>query len=178
MTAGEEMSKAERIELAKVVRMRARVARSEVDARRAELLADAEAALAAEYDAADPRWAEVTAAAQAAVAEADAQVERLCTELGVRPEFRPRLALAWHARGVNGIEKRRTELRKVAATAADAAAKRARATIDAEEARLCTELAARALTTGEARSWLEALPAAVELMPPLTLAELEAQVAP
>jgi hypothetical protein len=61
------ITKAERAELAKIIRLRAKVARSAVAQRQAELLAEVEAQLSAVYSRDDDAWAEITQAAKLAV---------------------------------------------------------------------------------------------------------------
>jgi hypothetical protein len=169
-----EMTRADRTELARVVRMRSKVARNGIEARQAELLVEFETQLAADYEFDDARWAAVTAAAKRAVAEADAEVAAACEELAIPSDFRPRLGLEWYGRGKNASARRRAELRKVALTRLDAAAKVARAAIDQSELDACTDLAAGALQSEEARAWLGRLPTVEQLMVPLHLADVEA----
>jgi hypothetical protein len=170
-----DMTKADRDELRRVVRMRAKVAHNGIEARRAELLADFEAQMAAKYDFDDARWSEITATAATAIREGDRQIADICGEVGIPEEFRPRLALSWRDRGENAVAGRRAELRKVAATRLDALAKAAKVSIDRAELDACTDLAAGALQTDEARAWLERQPTIDQLMPPLDLAEMEAR---
>ena len=74
------------------------------------------------------------------------------------------------------VKGRRNELRNVAAKRLDAQAKAAKVEIERAETALLGELAAAALTTDEAKAWLERLPSIAELMPRLRLVELEAEV--
>lgn len=101
------MTRREREDLAKVARLRARVARSAIVQREAELLADVEAQLAVEYASTDEAWADITKGAVEAVAEADRQVAALCRERGIPEEFRPGLNVSWYARGRNAEASRR-----------------------------------------------------------------------
>jgi hypothetical protein len=168
------MTRAERTELAGVVRLRAKVARADVDARKAELLADFEAQLAARYQVSDARWNEIANEAQRAVDAADAKIASVCTEFSVPPEFRPGLSLSWHGRGENAFAGRRAELRKVATSRLDAQAAAAKAEIDRREASLRADLAARGLVTLEAQEWLAQLPnVAEQLLPRLDLSQIE-----
>jgi hypothetical protein len=167
------MTRAERDDLAKVARLRAKVARTAVVQREAELLADVEEQLSAQYAFADDAWAEITTGAAAAVAEADRQVAALCRERGIPEEFRPGLNLNWYGRGSNAVPARRAELRKVAQARIAAAGKGAKAAIEAREAEVLTELLAGGLTSQAARSFLESIPTAAALMPALQVRELE-----
>jgi hypothetical protein len=170
---GEPMTRAEREELLRLLRAHERMAKSDVDARRAALLADFEEQVAAIYKSNDDRWATITEAAQRAVAEADQAIAAACTEAGIRPEFRPRLELMWYGRGENAVAARRGELRKVASTRLDAAAKRAKTEIERAALSLRTDLATRALVTAEAQDWLARMPTLESLLPPLQLEEIE-----
>lgn len=169
------ITKAERGELAKIARLRARVARTAVAQREAELLADVEAQLSATYSFDDATWADVTAAAKAAVASADAEVARRCAELGVPAEFRPSLFLHWWDRGENAVSKRRAELRKRAQTRIAAEGLAAKAAIERVEAEVLTSIYVGALDTAAAHEFLASIPTAESLMPPMRLAELEAR---
>jgi hypothetical protein len=170
-----EMTKGERDELAKVVRMRAKVARDDVDALKAERLADFEQQLATQYEARDERWRDLVTMAQQACAEAQAELDRRCEAAGIPQRFRPSLSVGWRERGENIDSKRRTELRRVAQTRLEADAHQAKVEITRREAVLRGELAARGLSSREAREWLERLPTVEALLPALRLAEIEAE---
>jgi hypothetical protein len=168
-----ELTKSERAELGQAVRLHARVARARLDARKAELVADFEEQLAAEYQFDDARWDEITRGAKEAVSEADAKVAAVCAAVGIPAEFRPKLRISWYERGESGIADRRAELHQVAKTRIDAMVKAARAEIDAEEARKRVDLIARGLTSEEGRAFLDDLPTIEDLMPRLDLKELD-----
>jgi len=173
---GAAMTSRERRDLAQLVRRREKVAKSATRQRAAELTADVEAQLSAEYGQDDARWATVTAAARVAVAKADAEVERICVEIGVPPEFRPGLHLGWYGRGQNASASRRNELRRVATTRIEALEAAARAEIERRSVEVQTELLAGGLTSSDARAFLLAMPGAEQLMPTMPLGELEAAV--
>jgi hypothetical protein len=168
------MTRQERDELAGVVKMRARVAKAAVAGREADLLAGVEAQLSAVFQADDQAWAAITADAQRVVDEADARIAERCQALGIRPEFRPSLHLGWWGRGVNASKERRAELRKLAQARIAAAGRKAKLAVDQWAAERLTVLVAGALESADAREFLAALPTPEALMPPLTVAELEA----
>jgi hypothetical protein len=172
--APEPMTRAERAELAKLLKLRARVAKEDVNTREAHLLADFEAQMASRYDSRDEAWADVTAAAKKAVEEADAEVAKRCRELGIPAEFRPGINCSWYGRGENADRSRRVELRKVAQTRLAANARAAKVEIDRTIAELLTQLTAGALESGSARDFLDAMPSIDQLLPPLALRELVA----
>lgn len=167
------ITRAERDQLSRLVRQRARVAKAGIEQRQAELLADVEEQLAAAYASDHEAWAEITAEAKEAIRRADAAVAEKCRELGIREEFRPSIRMDWWSRGENGSRERRQELRKVAQTRIAALAKAAKVQIDRDALERETELVAGALTSAEAKAFLESMPTVEALMPPLALAELE-----
>jgi len=170
------MNQRERTDLAALVRRREKVAKTATKQRAAELLADVEEQLAATYKRDAEHWAEVTAAAEQAVAAADAAVARKCRELGIAAEFRPSLHLSWYGRGENGSRDRRAELRRVAATRVAAMEQAARAEIERRSVDVQTKLLAGGLESGAAQAFLESMPTADQLMPALAVADLEAAV--
>jgi hypothetical protein len=110
----EMMSKAERDELAKVVRLRVRVTKASLETIAADRRADVERQLSAEFKADDDAWRALTAETKRMVQEANAQLGRTCEELGICERFRPTLGLYFSDRGENAVVARRTELRKLA----------------------------------------------------------------
>lgn len=173
-----EMTRAERNDLMGVVKLRARVARTQVAQHEARLLAQVEEELSAVYSSREEAWRDVTVEAARHVEEADAKIAAICRDRGVREEFRPRLSLAWYGRGANADRERRGELRKLAQARIAAAAKEAKATIEAKSADVLTELVAGSLESEDARKFLETIPTPDQLMPPVTVAELEALAPP
>jgi hypothetical protein len=161
------MHKSERLELGRVVRLRAKVAKASVDQRQKELLADVERQLSAVFEFDDEVWADITRRAEGAVRQADEQIARICRERGVPDNFRPGLHLSWYDRGENAARSRRVELRKLAQTQIEAAASAARAAIEAKAAEVLTALIGGGLESAEARAFLESIPTAEHLMPPV-----------
>lgn len=164
-----EMTRAERLELTKIVRQRARLAKDDVNARQAQILADAEAALARRFKEDDQAWAEITAEARDHLREVQAKIEAKCAEMGVPVNFRPTAGMYWMSRGENADPKRRAELRKVVQSQAEASAKSARLEIDRQSVALQEQLMAGALESTAARDFLAALPTPEALMPALAI---------
>jgi len=171
----ERMTAADARELATVVRMRARVAREDAELRGAQLIADFEEELAAEYPANDPRWAELTAEAEEAVRRADAELAARCKKLGIRPEFRPNLSVSWYSSGENAYHDRRATLRAAAKARVAAMVKQAKLSIARSETEARSTIAERMLTTNEAKGLLEAIPTVEVLLPTLALRAVEAE---
>lgn len=170
----EKLTRGERDDLAKVARLRARTAKSHIAVREAELLADAEAQLAATYNFCDEDWRHITEAAQAAIRAADEQVAEICRQRGIPEQFRPHLYFWWQGRGENAVAGRRAELRKVARANIAAQGRTAKLLIEARESEVLTELLAGGLTSMAAQQYLESIPDPAKLMPPQTIAALEA----
>jgi uncharacterized protein YlxP (DUF503 family) len=169
MSAGTGMTVAERLELCKQVRQRAKVAKLDVIALAARHIADIEKQLTATYSSNNPAWAEVTAKARKLVAEADAEVAAMCTAMGILPEFRPRLNVDWYQRGENAIKERRAELRRAAQAELDSRVKLAHAEIERHSLRQSTELSAGLISSDEARAFLASMPSIDDLLPPVML---------
>lgn len=167
------MTKGEREELRRLVNERARLAKARIEQRQAELLADAEEQLAAQYHFDHEAWKEVTATAAKAVEHADQLIAEKCRELGIREEFRPSISLSWYSRGENGNSKRRAELRKVAQTRIAALGRRAKNDIDTAALERREALALGALESAEAQAFIASMPTVEALMPTLDIAELE-----
>ncbi len=173
--AGPTLTKAERADLQKVARLRARVARSAIGTREAELVAQMEAELSATYPQNDPRWDDIAKAAREAVASADSQIARLCTEAGIPAEFRPGMNVYWSGRGENGSRDRRAELRKLGTAEIQAAGLTARAAIDRAELGALERIVSDGLTSEAAQRCLASIPTADELMAAPAVSELEAK---
>jgi len=167
------MLKTERDELAKVVRLRARVAKADVDQRQAQLLADVEGRLAASFDAHDEVWADLTMLADEGIRKLDDELARRCDELGVSLEFRPFLRVQWYGRGANAEQARRAELRKVAERQLEASGRKAKLEVDKRTAELLTALHTDGIDSEKARNFLAAMPSIEQLMPKIQIPELE-----
>lgn len=172
----ERMTTAERTELARLARLRAKVAKSEVDARVATCLTKFDAQLAASYSRYDKHWATLTAEAEAAVERADAELAKRCRELGIPEAFRPSLDLSWYGRGENGDKDRRAELRRVAQHLLDLQARRGKLEIERKEAQIIGNIVEAGLTSADAKALLGNLPSVQQLVPELALAEVESKV--
>jgi hypothetical protein len=168
MSASARMSRAEQDNLLRLGRLNVTGAKASAKARTAELIADFEMRLAADY-AFDQRevWAKLTAQANAAVKELDAKLAEDCRKLGIPPNMRPSLHLSWHGRGENASKDRRTELRRVALSRAVGLERAAVEAIEAGGRKFATAVLTASLNSAEARELLTALPTAESLMPAL-----------
>lgn len=165
------MSKGEREQLLRVVRLRAKIAKDDVNARQAQILAHGETALARQFAEDDQAFADLTADARAYMAEVKEKIDARAAELGIPATFRPTMNAYWFNRGENADPKRRAELRRVLQAQAEATARGAKLEIDRWSADLQGAIIAGGLAS-DARELLEQLPTAEALMPPLKLPEL------
>lgn len=165
----EGMSRRDREELAKLVRRRERVAKSDARERAAQIRADAEEQLATIFRADDVRWAEAVKVAQSAVEDANAVIDRHCDEAGIPQDFRPRLRFGWSDRGSNRDVARRAELRRVMETRVAALEKQAFTEIERRSLDIQTALMAGGLDSEAARTFLESMPTTEALMPGLSV---------
>ena len=170
----QRMSAAERGELGKLLRLRGKVAQADLRARGAEQLAIVEQQLSARYGAGHAAWAEVTAAAEAAVKAADAEIAERCKALGIPAAFRPGISLGWYSRGENAEASRRTELRMLAKAEIDARVKRAAVEVDRSVASLTGQLVAGAIQSADGRAFLDCLPSIDALLTPPSIEAIEA----
>jgi hypothetical protein len=167
------MNRTERLELTKIVRQRAKLAKDDVAAREAQILADAEAALSARFKEDDDAFRDLMVEARAYMAELKAKLDARCAELGIPAEFRPSAELYWFRRGENASKERRSELRMAVRTQAAASGKKAKLEIDRQSVGLQEQLMAGGFESVEATQFLAALPSAEDLMPALQLPAIE-----
>lgn len=174
------MSKGEREDLQRLVRQHQKALVSNAKLRSKELLADFENEMAAEYAFDDDEvWAQAAKAAEAVVAKAQKQVEARCLELRIPERFAPSLRLSWNNRGYdNLVEKRRTELRRVAKSRVEALEQRALVDIETASVNLQTDIAIAGLTSELARDFVKRLPTVESLMPALSYGELAGEADP
>jgi hypothetical protein len=172
------MTKGERQDLQRLVRQRAKLEKAGVAQRRAELWADFEAQLQAEYAFdQDEVWKAAHELAEEVLADANKKVAERSAELGIPKRFAPRLVMGWHRGGTPMVGKHRNELRKLATSKLDAMEKAAKTEIERASVDAQTALVAEGLTTEKASGFLESLPSTGSLMPQLDLAEVRGLLA-
>lgn len=167
-----ELLRRDRDDLVRIAKMRAKIARSEIEGRKAELLAEVERQLAAKYEFDDHRWADVTRQAERAIAETNERIRQVFTDADIPIEFAPGVTLGWYSRGETASKERRAELRRCAERELDAKGKVAKVAIDRAEAEVITDLLAVTMAD-EAKGRLEAMPTVAELLVAPSVAELE-----
>lgn len=170
------MTSAERRELSTLANQRARLSKAMIAQRRAEVLADFEKQMAREYDwSEDGTWEEAVKLVEEVAAKATEMVEKRVAEMGIPKQFAPSLHVSgqWVRRGENITTGRRVELRRVATTRLDALEKQAKVAIDVALLNTQTQLLSDGLETDAARSFLESMPTADELLPRLDMSEIK-----
>jgi hypothetical protein len=168
------------VRLGRLVRQREKVLKSAAKQRSAELIADFENQMGAEYSFdQDEVWAVAAQAAKREVAKAQERVAARCAELGIPKRFAPSLGLHWTGRGYdNAIERRKAELRKMATSRVEAIERKAITEIEMQCLEAQTQLALAALTSQAARSFIDKLPDIETLMPRLSFAEIAGEAEP
>jgi len=172
------MTRAERMELTKIVRQRAKVAKDDVTAREAQVLADAEAALSARFKEQDEAWRDITSEVRRYMAEVQEKIDARCAELGIPVNFRPGYATGWVSRGENADPIRRAELRKAVQAQAAASGRKARLEIDRQAVNIQEQIMSGALVSAGAREFLASLPTPEQLMPALELPAITGRTNP
>ena len=163
------MNRADRDDLIRLARSRARLAKLKASEREKVLLSEVEDLLAAEFEARDQIWADAVAIAEDAAAKANDVIAARCADLGIPAEYAPKLILHWAARNPEtaGTPARRAELRRLALARLSALVASAKTQIDEQLLEVETALIAGGLASDDAREFLAAMPTAEMLMPPL-----------
>ena len=178
--AAAAIGKSEREDLQRLVRQREKVLKSAAKQRSAELLADFENQMGAEYAFDDDAvWEQATKAAEREVSKAKAQIAARCRDLGIPERFAPTLELGWQHRGYdNLIDARKKELRRMAQTRVEAIERKAITDIEVSCLEAQTQIAIAGLTSQTAKQLLESLPAIEVLMPRLSFQEVSGEAEP
>jgi hypothetical protein len=174
------MLKGEREDLQRLIRQREKVLKSAAKQRSAELLADFENQMGQQYAFdQDEVWEQATKCAEREVQKSQKLVAARCRELGIPDRFAPELSLHWYGRGHdNSIEKRKRELRTMAATRIEAIERKATTDIEMNCLAAQEQVALAGLTSDAARLFIEKLPGIETLMPRLSFAEVAGEAEP
>lgn len=171
---GVPMTKAEREALAKLVRQRERLAKTGAAERSAALLADFEQQADRVYSwNEDAVWGNALRAAQAEVAKAQKIIADRCLELGIPAPFAPTVSMGWHQQRA-AVSSERAKMRNVAKRRIEQIEASARTAIERASVSAQEALLVGALSSDAARMFAEALPSVEELMPALSMADLQA----
>jgi len=168
------MTRHDRDALAKNARLTEKVAKTGLVMRAAVLRAEFEKQLNARYSFNQRDvWKKAYALAQDAVAKANEAVAKESIKLGIMPEFAPRVCIGWDGEGERAVKERRAQLRQVAVAHIDAMAKEGKFKIEQSSLDVQTKLLAEGLESDDAKKFLESMPTPEQLMPPLSLDEIE-----
>lgn len=168
------MTVKERDALREHLRALVRVGKAEVDKLAAIRRAEAEQELSREFKAEDELCRDLVRIADEAASTADAELARRCQERGIRESFRPRIQMYMSNRGDNSYSPRRAELRKLAIAHIDAMAAEGKYALEKWQVDRQAELLGGVLQSSEAQGFFASLPTAETLLPPLTLAQIDA----
>lgn len=163
-----KMTKSERDDLVRLVKQREKVAKSAAEQRSAVMLADFEREVSAlhPFDQ-NEVWEAAWKAGAEAAKKASEMVAEEAKKLGIPEEFRPKLSINWHERGLSAYKSRREELRKLAQAEIAAMEKTAKVQIEARSIEAQTEVIRNGLTSEAAIAFLESLPPVETMMPAL-----------
>lgn len=170
----EIMTRADRTTLISIAKKRERLAKSEAKARSAQLMADFEQQLDRRYSFDENSvWEAATKLAEAAVADAKQQIANECERLGIPKEMAPSLHMNWYDRGRNATSQQRVEMRRLAGTQIEALQNAAISAIERQSLETQEKIMVGGLSTDDARLFLEAMPSAQDLMPELTMENVD-----
>jgi hypothetical protein len=172
------MTRAERQDPLDVCRKRERVAKAGAVAEAARRKADFETQLARIYSFdEDPVWEEAMRAAKEVARQSEEQVAARCRQLGIPSWAQPEMGSPhWYGRGEAAVRERRVELTKVAHARIDQHLKEAKHAIESASVEIQTRLIAESLTSEDAKAFLESMPAPAQLMPVVTVEEVQKQL--
>lgn len=168
------ITKGERAELRSLIRQRFKVLRTDVEQRKAELLVELEARIAARFADDDKAWADALYLIEEAAREANRKANDILRGLnleGLDLDGRDRAIVTARALAKPTLE--RGQLRKEGATRIEVQVKSALLQLDRHEADLLTRLVAGALESDEARAFLGEIPTVSQLVPADRLLQLE-----
>lgn len=158
------MTRTERSDLIQLARRRARVAKADAKTRAAELTAQVEEQLAAQFAYDDKRWSDARRRMEDAIRELNESIHAQLEAEGLPKRFHPSAQMMWLSRGETGDRDRRGELRRLAHTRIESELQHALADIDRAVVRVETDLLA--VSTGqEAQQYLLGLPQPEALLP-------------
>lgn len=174
MTPEKPMTKTEREELKRLARERARVAKHDAQRRSADLKAMVEVQIAEAYSYnRNETWNEVVKVTREIVARAQTEVGEACEKIGVPAGMQPILQFEWQSRGPYQVAGQQQNLRRLAHKRIEAQERAAIAEIDRAALDIQTNLVRAGLTSDSAIEFLSSMPSVSDLMPAVTLDELE-----
>jgi hypothetical protein len=172
MSETQTMTIKERELLSRAIRMREKVAKSELEARAAKGLLEFEAHIQAQYSYSDDAvWNAAMEQAQPIIDEAKRVIAQRARELGIPARFAPTLTAHWSGQAT--VKDERSELRRLAASRIAEMVARGRVQIETEAARLQVELISGAIGSAEGQAFLERIPSADALVPAISAGDVK-----
>jgi hypothetical protein len=172
------VNKTERDELRRIIRARFKVLRCDVEQRKAELHAELEASITAQFAAQDKQWADAKFLIEEAAREANRKANDVLRSLNVEDgRYDPRNEYSViSARSVDHVmpTRERAALSRQGVRDIEAKVKAALLELERREVDLLAELATTALESAEARAFMVRIPTVSELVPASRFAEIEA----
>lgn len=170
------MTKQDRESLGKLIRQRERLAKTAAGERSAVLLADFEQQADRIYHYnEDAVWREALLTAKGEVEKAQVKMAERCAELGIPQPFAPTLSVGWHQQRAS-VNSERAKMRQVAKRRIEQIEASARTAIERASVSAQESLLVGSLTTESATLFAESLPSIEELMPQLSMAELQQSI--
>lgn len=167
------ITKSERTELRSLIRQRFKVLRSQVEARRAELVVELEQHVAAKFAEEDKRWADAMLLIDEAVREANRKANDVLRGLDIDAIDSSKEYTIVLNRGISKPATERNLLVRNGMKRIDAQVKAAYLQLDQQEADLLTRLVSNGLESDEARAFIGEIPTVSALVPAGRLLELE-----
>lgn len=169
------ITKGERAELRSLIRQRFRVLRADVEARKAELMAELASRITARFAERDKAWSDAMFLIDEAVREANRKANDILR--GVAPDdYFTDVSKEYQivqARSISKPTKERHTLHTEGVAHIEATVKGAYLQLDRQEADLLTRLVAGALESEEAQAFLGEIPSVSALVPADRLLQLE-----
>jgi hypothetical protein len=167
------ITKGERAELRSLIKQRFKVLGADIDARKAELLAELEERIEARFAAEDKRWADGMFVIAEAVREANRKANDVLRGLDIDALDTSREYEVVIAKSIPKPQAERNVLRRNGTTRIEAQVKNAHLQLARQEVDLLTRLTASGLESDEAQAFLGEIPTVSALVPADRLLELE-----
>lgn len=167
------MTKGERAELRAAVRLQFKVLRSEVVQRQAEVHADLDSEIDAEYETHKKTEEQITFLVNEAMLECNRKINDILYENGLQVKGSTESNWVQLRNSIQFAEPARRRKQHSASVKLNVQVREAQATLDRQEADMLRRLTLDALESDEARSFFDSIPTVSALVPQTRLAELE-----
>ena len=125
----------------------------------------------------DPVWLEQLDRCTKVWKDCQSEVKKRCDELGLPPKFQPGIEPpSWRSGWVQMVKELRAEMRRLAYAQIDQLVKERLEEMERESARVQLEIIGAGNLTAAARQFLDALPRINDLMPPISVQQVFAEL--